>query len=108
VHLLPGALSSELADHPSKPLVVEGMLSMADEELHGARLLHRLSETPARDGSRHLRHFESIRLIQVELRRLCRTNGTDEQDVSHPEELIQRVVDRALQLLERPGRELVP
>jgi 2-phosphoglycerate kinase len=76
------------------------VLCLHDEALHRARLEHRLSKEPGRDGARHLRHLDAIRSIQTELRRLARERGVEEHDVSHPEDLTQHIVDFAVAALD--------
>jgi 2-phosphoglycerate kinase len=94
VHLLPGEVRRQLAERGSDPIIVELLLTAADEEHLLERLNHRLHREPARGGHRHLLHLRSILRIQEELRHLARRAGIPEHDVAHPEDLTQRIVDQ--------------
>jgi len=101
VHLLPGHVREALAGHASEPIVQEMLLCLDDEAQHRARLEHRRLDEPGRGGDRHLRHLDSIRSIHEELRRLARDNDVPEHDVSHPEDITQRLVELTVGKLER-------
>ncbi len=93
VHLVPGKLRSAFERHSSKPIVVEVLLVLDDEQLHRAFLTHRLNGEPARGGQRHLDHFATIRQLQTTLREIAQSAGIIEHDVSRPGHLTQRIVD---------------
>lgn len=67
VHLDPGVLADELADHPSRPVVVERLVT-APVEIHRTNLERRMAAEPLRDGRRHLDGFDHIGRIQEHLR----------------------------------------
>ncbi|MBL0220311.1 MAG: hypothetical protein IPQ07_41385 [Myxococcales bacterium] len=60
VHLLPGELVSALGEHPSRPVVVELMLTLEDAEAHRAQLAARRAGEPERGGQRSLDQFGTI------------------------------------------------
>lgn len=92
VHLLPGMMTQELEGMEEKPIVVELMLALDDENLHNARLSHRLVSEPSRDGTRHLQNFDVIRGLQRSMRDLAQTAGVPEYDVGSDEDLTQKIV----------------
>ncbi len=92
VHLLPGMMTRELENMDEKPIVVELMLTLSDEETHNARLNHRLINEPGRDGARHLQKFEVIRGLQQSMRELAQGAGIQEYDVGSDEDLTQTIV----------------
>ncbi len=92
VHLLPGYLTRELAGMEEDPIVVEVLLTLKDESMHNARLVHRLSTEPGRDGARHLRRFDVIRALQGNMRKMASAAGVTEIDVSSNEDLTQIIV----------------
>ncbi len=92
VHLLPGMMTRELETMDEKPIVVELMLTLTDEDAHNARLNHRLVSEPGRDGARHLQKFEVIRGLQESMQDLSRAAGVQEYDVGSDEDLTQTIV----------------
>ena len=92
VHLLPGMMTRELEGMDEKPIIVELMLTLKDEDTHNARLNHRLVNEPGRDGSRHLRKFDVIRGLQENMRELAQGAGVQEYDVGSDEDLTQTIV----------------
>lgn len=92
VHLLPGMMSRELENMDEKPIVVELMLTLSDENTHNARLNHRLVSEPGRDGARHLQKFEVIRGLQQSMQDLAKVAGVPEYDVGSDEDLTQAIV----------------
>ncbi len=93
VHLLPGAIRNQLEEHDARAIVVERLLTLNDEAIHAGHLQKRMRALPGRGGSRHLAHFEKIRAVQDELRRVAREAGVPEHDIGHPEDLTQSIVD---------------
>lgn len=92
VHLLPGFLSRELEGMDENPIVVELLLALQNEDIHNARLNHRLVTEPGRDGTRHLRKFEVIRGLQLSMQKLARSADIPEYDVGSDEDLTQKIV----------------
>ena len=92
VHLLPGFLTREVEDMDERPIVVEILLAVGDEDMHFARLTHRLDSEPGRDGARHLQHFSVIRELQASMQSLAEEAGVPEYDVGRDEDLTQRIV----------------
>ena len=92
VHLLPGMMTRELEGMAEKPIVAELMLALDDEDIHNARLNHRLLSEPSRDGSRHLKKFDVIRGLQRNMQELAQTAGVPEYDVGSDEDLTQKIV----------------
>lgn len=92
VHLLPGFLSKELEGMDENPIVVELLLALQNEDIHNARLNHRLVNEPGRDGTRHLQKFEVIRGLQLSMQRLARNADIPEYDVGSDEDLTQKIV----------------
>ena len=93
VHLLPGHLRTQLADHPVRPMVVEMATVVTDEAHHRAQLVRRAHSEPERDGSRHLKHFERIRDLQSLLVNRSREFDVPVYDIARSHDLTQRVVD---------------
>jgi 2-phosphoglycerate kinase len=100
VHVLPGEIRKYLADGSTEIVVVELLLTLADEGLHRGHLTRRLHGEPARDGSRHLSRFPVIRQLQDELRSLAARFVVAEFDIAHPEDLTQRIVDQLVERIE--------
>ncbi len=100
VHLIPGKLRSAFTTHLCRPIVVEFLLVLQDEELHRAFLTHRIHGEPARGGERHLQHFGVIRELQSALREMAAKAVVPEHDVSRPEDLAQHIVDEVVQQVE--------
>ena len=92
VHLLPGMMTRELENMDEKPIVIELMLTLTDEDTHNARLNHRLIAEPGRDGTRHLQKFDVIRGLQQSMQDLARVAGVKEYDVGSDEDLTQTIV----------------
>lgn len=105
VHLLPGDVAARFETTSSEAIVVERLLTLDDVEHHRAQLLRRARTEPGRDGQRHLDHLRRIRNQQAELRRLAARAGVAEHDITHPEDLTQRIVDDIVELAE-PGMKL--
>ena len=93
IHLLPGAIRRQLRDQGSSALVIERLLTLMDEELHAGHLGKRLRDAPERGGARHIEHFQEIRAMQDDLRRVAREENVAEHDIAHPEDLTQSIVD---------------
>jgi len=92
VHLLPGFLTKELEGMDERPIVVELLLALRDEDIHNARLTHRMRSEPGRDGSRHLQRFHVIRDLQKSMQSLASAACIPELDVGSDEDLTQRIV----------------
>lgn len=93
VHLLPGAISRQLREEGSRAIVVERLLTLSDEHIHEGHLRRRLRDVPERNGEGHLAHFAEVRAMQEELRSIAWQEGVREQDIAHPEDLTQNIVD---------------
>jgi len=102
-HLLPGEVRRHLAQRGSDAIVVELLLIVSDESAHRGHLSRRLHLEPARGGQRHLKHLPVIRRLQDELRRLARLAGVAEHDITHPEDLTQRIVDQVVAATDAAG-----
>ena len=98
VHLFPGRLREEIADHPSRPIVAETLLVLSDEDRHRRHLNHRVHGEPTRGGERHLRQFDTIRRLQEMLRSLAQQAGVAEYDVVTTDRLTQQIVDQIVAL----------
>lgn len=96
VHLMPGRTARGLQGHSMRPLIAEALVTLTDERLHRAHLSARQEEEPGRDGSRHLRHFASIRAMQDLLLREAETQAVPCYDVAEPSDLTSQLVGRIL------------
>ena len=103
-HLLPGEVRRHLAERGSDAIVVELLMTVAQEESHRDHLTRRLDTEPARAGQRHLKHMPVIRRLQDELRRLAQAADVAEHDIAHPEDLTQRIVDQVVRKIDIRGR----
>ncbi|MBL8736940.1 MAG: hypothetical protein JNL12_10975 [Planctomycetes bacterium] len=95
-HLVPGGMRQELQRRGSDAVVVELLLTLADEKLHRARLLRRARCDPAMPGVRHLKHFPAVRALQDQLCELARANGVVGHEVGSEKALVEWVVDHTL------------
>lgn len=95
-HLVPGGMRDELRQRGSSAIVVEVLLTLADERQHRARLLRRVRSDPAMPGVRHVQHFGAVRALQEKLAEFARSNGVVAHDVARELVLVDWVVDRAL------------
>lgn len=95
-HLVPGGMRDELRQRGSSAVVVEVLLTLADERQHRARLLRRVRSDPAMPGVRHVQHFGAVRALQDKLAEFARSNGVVAHDVASELVLVDWVVDRAL------------
>ncbi len=92
VHLAPGAITRQLADHPAKPIVVERLV-MIDESCHAAHLRARSASEPLRGGDRYLDRFPTLRAIQAHLIEQAHSAGVPTVDLHEATELTQSIVD---------------
>ncbi|MDJ0769126.1 MAG: hypothetical protein QNJ12_10040 [Ilumatobacter sp.] len=92
VHLVPGALTTALADHPAAPIVVE-RLAIAPAGTHAANLRQRATSEPLRGGERHVGSFDRIRAISDHLVDTAAETGTGVVDVGLAGEMTQDIVD---------------
>jgi 2-phosphoglycerate kinase len=92
VHLLPGELAPQLSALNDKPIVVELLLSLSDEQRHRDQLIHRSTSELNRDGSRNIKNFDKIRAIQDYLKSLALKNNIPNFDLANQEDLTQRVI----------------
>lgn len=95
-HLVPGGMRDEMRQRGSSAVVVEVLLTLADERQHRARLLRRVRSDPAMPGVRHVQHFGAVRALQDKLAEFARSNGVVAHDVASELVLVDWVVDRAL------------
>jgi 2-phosphoglycerate kinase len=93
VHLLPGFVTRNLADHPARPIVVERLLVLDDEGVHRAQLKQRARSEPGRRGDRSLDHIVAIRHIQDHLLGHAAREGIPSFNLAYQAELTQRIVD---------------
>lgn len=93
VHLLPGELVSSLGEHPSRPVVVELMLTLADASAHRAQLAARRGGEPERDGQRSLDQFGTIRVLHDLLAERARNAGVEALDLGAPRGLTERLLE---------------
>lgn len=107
VHLLPGMLRAELADHPVKPIVVEMTAVVMDENHHRAQLVRRAHSEPERDGQRHLSRFDRIRDLQSILVDQSCSSDVPVYDIASSHDLTQRVVDEVATKIDAPTLALV-
>lgn len=91
VHLLPGLLSQALESMEQKPIVVEYLLMLEDEDVHRKRLSHRQLSEPGRDGARNVKNFHVIRELQQTMQDMSRRSGVREFDVGCDEDLTQEI-----------------
>ncbi len=91
VHLTPGSLADALADHPSRPIVVERLVT-APTEVHRSNLERRAVAEPLRDGRRHLDGFEHIGRIQEHLRTRAVDRAVPVIDIADATEMTQHLV----------------
>ena len=104
VHLLPGFVTRDLADHPAGPIVVERLLVLDDEGVHRAQLKRRARSEPGRQGGRTLDHLAAIRHIQDHLLGHAARQGVPSFNLAHPAELTQQIVDAVVaDLAETPA-----
>jgi 2-phosphoglycerate kinase len=93
VHLVPGEVTRQLADHAAAPIVVERLVVVEDIDRHRLHLDRRAGTEPHRSGQRHIDRIEAIRSIQRHLAR----SSADEQIAkidSHVEtDITQSIVD---------------
>lgn len=95
-HLLPGEVRRQMLARNPDAIVVEMLLTVRHEASHKDHLERRLHHEPGRNGERHLAHLPIIRRMQDELQRLARSADVAEHDISHPEDLTQRIVDQVV------------
>lgn len=94
VHMIPGRLTEQLANHKADPIVVEALLVLEDPDTHRAHLVSRTQSEPDRLGDRHLRHFDNIRVIQQSLREFALAAGVPQFDAAVSYDLTQHIVDQ--------------
>jgi len=93
VHMIPGRLTQQLARHEARPIVVEALLTLEDQDTHRAHLVNRSRSEPGRRGDRHLRNFDNIRVIQQSLREFAEEASVPQFDVAVSYDLTQHIVD---------------
>jgi 2-phosphoglycerate kinase len=99
VHLAPGALADALADHPSRPIVVERLVT-APTEVHRSNLERRMTNEPHRNGQRHLDGFEHIGLIQEHLKARAIERDVPAIDIGDATEMTQHLVGEIVSRLQ--------
>lgn len=100
VHLMPGALTEALVDHPSNPVVIERLIT-APPAAHRSHLANRRADEPLRGGDRHLRSFDRITAIQEHLRRRAVERGVPTVDIGEATAMTQDLVGEIVQRLDR-------
>ena len=98
VHLDPGSLARHLADHPSRPVVIERLVT-APTAAHRANLERRLADEPLRNGRRHLDGFEHIGRIQDHLRTRAVERGVPIIDIADATAMTQDLVGEIVERL---------
>ena len=93
VHLIPGAITSLVATHPARPVVIERLITIAEAAQHGEHLTRRFSTGPLHNGTRHLDDFDAIRSIQQHLIRRADDAGIAMLDGRDTANLTQGIVD---------------
>jgi len=93
VHLLPGELVRDLGEHPSRPVVVELMLTLEDAAAHRAQLTARRAGEPERGGQRSLDQFGTIRVLHDLLAARARSAGVEALDLGAPRRLTERLLE---------------
>lgn len=93
VHLLPGELVSRLGDHPSRPVIIELLLTLHDQDAHRAQLAARRAGEPERGGQRSLDQFATIRTLHDLLVTRARTAGVETLDLGAPARLSERLLE---------------
>jgi 2-phosphoglycerate kinase len=93
VHLLPGELVQALGEHPSRPVLVELMLTLEDATAHRAQLTARRSGEPERGGQRSLDQFGTIRALHDLLASRARSAGVEALDLGAPRRLTERLLE---------------
>lgn len=100
VHLTPGALTSHLAEHGSRPVVVERLVSAPAGD-HRSNLLRRRADEPLRSGDRHLERFDRIGMIKEHLRDLADAAHVSTIDIAEAPAMTQDLVGEIVDRLER-------
>lgn len=100
VHLRPGSLTAALAEHPSRPVVVERLVT-APDDAHLANLDRRRIDEPLRGGDRHLRSFDRIAAIQAHLRDQASAAGVQTIDIGEATAMTQDLVGEIVHALEQ-------
>ncbi len=98
VHLAPGALAESLADHPSRPVVVERLVTALPSS-HRANLERRRIDEPLRRGERHVGSFDRIELIQHHLREQAQERGVPMMDIAAATAMTQDLVGEIVERL---------
>jgi len=102
VHALPGAITTALAEHPARPVVIERLIIQTGIEEHAELLRRRESSEPHRQGQRHLARLDHIRLIQDHLVHEADRAGITAMDGGEAGDLTQDIVDEIVQHLDEP------
>ena len=93
VHLVPGEVTRQLADHAARPIVVERLVTVDDIERHRHHLDQRSSTEPHRGGQRHIDRIDAIRTIQHHLMRSAADEQIAKIDTHVAAEITQSIVD---------------
>jgi 2-phosphoglycerate kinase len=104
VHALPGAVTTALAEHPAKPVVIERLIIQTGVDEHAELLRRRESSEPHRQGQRHLARLDHIRLIQDQLMEQADRAGITAMDGGEAGDLTQAIVDEIVQRLDESDR----
>ena len=100
VHLPPGVLTDALAEHPSRPVVVERLVT-ASHHTHLGNLDQRRRSEPLRDGDRHVDGFDRIQEIQSHLGRQATARHVGTIDLAAVNAMTQDLVGEIVNRLER-------
>ncbi|MFT4659364.1 MAG: 2-phosphoglycerate kinase [Ilumatobacter sp.] len=93
VHLVPGEVTHQLANHPARPIVVERLVAVDDIERHRHHLDQRRGTEPHRDGQRHVERVGAIRTIQEHLLRTAADEHIARIDAHVAPDITQSIVD---------------
>ena len=100
VHLTPGALTAALVDHPSRPVVVERLVT-APASTHRSNLERRRIDEPLRRGDRHIEGFDRIEMIREHLSEQAEQAGVPTIDIADATDMTQHLVGEIVHRLAR-------
>lgn len=100
VHLTPGSLAAALTDHPSRPVVVERLVT-APTSSHRRNLERRQADEPLRRGERHVASFDRIEMIQQHLKQQANAGGVPTIDIAQATAMTQDLVGEIVARLEQ-------
>jgi 2-phosphoglycerate kinase len=105
VHVLPGAATRALNDHPAVPIVIERLIVQEASERHADLLRRRATSEPLRGGDRHLAGLDRIRMIQRRLHEEADGASVPIVDGGEAGDLTQDIVDEIVRCLGDDGMQ---